>query len=165
MSFISCLVFMSTVNYRYNIPIYSETCCNNLYIYPYVSVKISLIAHWNISSLPFLLINHKMGSVYWVEDTEEVYINPNNREMSALGAFYLLWSVWWICYYMYLMNFINHYSDVIMSAMMFKITGVSIVYSTVCSGVDYGKHQSTASLAFVYVCVCVCVWGGGVTGH
>ena len=30
-----------------------------------------------------------------------------------------------------------------------KITGVSIVYSTVCSGADQRKNQSSASLAFV----------------
>ena len=43
-----------------------------------------------------------------------------------------------------------HYSDVIMSAVASQITGVLIVYSTVCSGVDQRKHQSSASLS---------VWG------
>ena len=42
-----------------------------------------------------------------------------------------------------------HYSDVITGAMASQITGASIVYSTVCSGVDQRKHQSSASLAFV----------------
>ena len=42
-----------------------------------------------------------------------------------------------------------HYSDVIMSAMASKITGVSTVCSTICSGADQRKHQSSASLAFV----------------
>ena len=42
-----------------------------------------------------------------------------------------------------------HYSDVIMSGMASKITGVSIVYSAVCSSADQIKHQSSASLAFV----------------
>ena len=32
-----------------------------------------------------------------------------------------------------------------------QITGVSIVYSAVCSGADQRKHQSSASLAFVWV--------------
>ena len=41
-----------------------------------------------------------------------------------------------------------HYNDVIMSAMASQITGVLIVYSTVCLGVDQRKHQSSASLAF-----------------
>ena len=41
------------------------------------------------------------------------------------------------------------YSDVIMSAMASSVTGVSIVYSTICSGTDQRKYQSSASLAFV----------------
>ena len=36
-----------------------------------------------------------------------------------------------------------------MSTMASQITSDSIVYSTVCSGTDQGKHQSSASLAFV----------------
>ena len=43
----------------------------------------------------------------------------------------------------------SHYSDVIMNTMACQITGVSIVNSTVCSGRDQRKHQSSASLAFV----------------
>ena len=42
-----------------------------------------------------------------------------------------------------------YYSDVIMSAMASQITGVSIIYSTVYSGADQRKHQSSAPLAFV----------------
>ena len=38
-----------------------------------------------------------------------------------------------------------------MSAMASQITGTSIVYSTVCSGKDQRKHQSSASLVFVPV--------------
>ena len=44
---------------------------------------------------------------------------------------------------------ICHYSDVIMSIIASQITGVSIVYSTVCSSADQRKHQSPASLALV----------------
>ena len=44
---------------------------------------------------------------------------------------------------------IYNYNDVIMSAIASKITSVSIVYSTICSGADRRKHQSSASLAFV----------------
>ena len=43
----------------------------------------------------------------------------------------------------------RHYSDVIMSAMTCQITSVSIVFSTVCSGADRRKHQSSTSLAIV----------------
>ena len=42
-----------------------------------------------------------------------------------------------------------HYSDVMMNTMESEITGVSIVYATVCSDVDQRKHASSASLAFM----------------
>ena len=42
-----------------------------------------------------------------------------------------------------------HYNDVIMSTMTSQITSLVIVYSTVYSGADERKHQSSASLAFV----------------
>ena len=43
----------------------------------------------------------------------------------------------------------KHYSDVIMGAMASQITSLTIVYSTVYSGTDQRKHQSSASLALV----------------
>ena len=43
----------------------------------------------------------------------------------------------------------NHYIDVIMRAVAPQITSVFIAYSTVCSGVDQRKHQSSASPTFV----------------
>ena len=43
----------------------------------------------------------------------------------------------------------NHYNDVIMSTMASQITSASIVCSTIYSGADQRKHQSSASLAFV----------------
>ena len=42
-----------------------------------------------------------------------------------------------------------HYSDVIMSAIASQITSLAIFYSTVQSGADERKHQSSASLASV----------------
>ena len=42
-----------------------------------------------------------------------------------------------------------HYTDVIMGAITSQITSLAIVYSTVYSGADQRKHQSSASLAFV----------------
>ena len=44
-----------------------------------------------------------------------------------------------------------HYTDVIMSAMASQITSLMIGCSTVYSGVDPRKHQSSASLSFVRV--------------
>ena len=46
-------------------------------------------------------------------------------------------------------NTTSQYSDVIMGAMASQITSLTIVYSTVYSGADQRKHQSSASLAFV----------------
>ena len=63
---------------------------------------------------------------------------------------------WWvICNrkskdYMYVYElWTNHYNDVIMSARASQITSLTNVYSTVSSGADQRKHQSSASLAFV----------------
>ena len=43
----------------------------------------------------------------------------------------------------------DHYSDVIMGVMASQMTSLTSVYSTVYSGADQRKHQSSASLAFV----------------
>ena len=42
-----------------------------------------------------------------------------------------------------------HYYDVVMGAIASQITSLTIVYSTVYSGADQRKHQSSMSLAFV----------------
>ena len=52
----------------------------------------------------------------------------------------------WKCFWHYQLS---HYSDVIMGAMASQITSLTIVYSTVYSGADQRKHQSSASLSFV----------------
>ena len=43
----------------------------------------------------------------------------------------------------------SHYIDVIMSTIASQINSLTIVYSTVYSGIDHRKHQTSASLAFV----------------
>ena len=43
----------------------------------------------------------------------------------------------------------NHYSGVIMSVVVSLITSLMIVYSTIYSGADQRKHQSSAQQAFV----------------
>ena len=49
--------------------------------------------------------------------------------------------------YIYLYGWI-HYSGGTMGAMASQITSLTLVYSTVYSGADQRKHQSSASLAF-----------------
>ena len=50
---------------------------------------------------------------------------------------------------MYNHTWYTHYVDVTMTALVSQITSLTIVYSTVYSGADQRKHQSSASLAFV----------------
>ena len=52
-------------------------------------------------------------------------------------------------YWLHIRPLLSHYSDVMMSAMASQIFGVSIAYSTVCSGVDQRKYQSSVPLAFL----------------
>ena len=40
---------------------------------------------------------------------------------------------------------LGHYSDAIMNAMASQITGVTITYSTLCSGADQRIHQSSVT--------------------
>ena len=46
---------------------------------------------------------------------------------------------------------LSHYRDIIISMMASQITGILLDQSTVFSGADQRKHQSSASLAFVKV--------------
>ena len=70
---------------------------------------------------------------------------------SKLTVFYFVYNFQWInfTHSQGLHNATIHCSDVIMSSMASKITSLSIVYSTIHSGADQSKHQSSASLAFV----------------
>ena len=65
------------------------------------------------------------------------------------AACLILWPPIWIIGHKIIITNAHHYSDVTMGAIASQSTGVSIVYSTVYSGVDQRKHQSSASLAFV----------------
>ena len=53
-------------------------------------------------------------------------------------------------HHLYVTVYMDHYDDVIMSAIASQITSLTIVYSTVYSDADQRKHQSSVSLAFVW---------------
>ena len=97
----------------------------------------------------------RVGNSFWVE-MEFLHSIPQNKHVVLLW-FDLVWhdhtivlrSIEWLVYPHSPALLHWHYSDDIMNTMASQITSVSIVYSTVCSGVDQGKHQSSASLAFV----------------
>ena len=84
------------------------------------------------------------GLVCW-----RIYASPRINELSVksknLRQGYICYNTILLRYDPYVSK--HHHSDVIMCTMAFQITGVSIVYLTVCSGADQGKHQSSASLA------------------
>ena len=48
-------------------------------------------------------------------------------------------------FYVYIMHLLTHYNDVMMGAMASQIAGVATVWSTVGSGADQRKDQSSAS--------------------
>ena len=72
------------------------------------------------------------------------------------GAIITLSSITWYCIQHYSGDWVyceelgKNDSDVIMGMMASQITSLTIVYSTIYSGVDQRKHQSSASLAFVW---------------
>ena len=91
----------------------------------------------------------------------EIFSNSNNRLVPGLLVQVMAWHWFWPrsvtqcgitkpqCLQPFFMHYFHiHYSDIIMS-MMSQITSLTIVYSTVYSGADRRKHQSSASLAFV----------------
>ena len=61
----------------------------------------------------------------------------------------VLYTFWWG--FLRWIHWRMHYNDAIMNTMACQITSLTIVYSTVYSGADQRKHQSSASLAFVRV--------------
>ena len=70
--------------------------------------------------------------------------------LSQLGGALNLWAGITVVVVIEMIEFCYHYIDVIMTTMTFQITSLTVVYSTVYSGVDQRKHQSSASLAFVW---------------
>ena len=57
----------------------------------------------------------------------------------------VVYKQWCVCGW----RLLYHYSNVIMNTMVSQITSLTSVYSTIYSGADERKHQSSASLAFV----------------
>ena len=87
----------------------------------------------------------KMLSVKWWP-----FVRPQDVTIiqSILRRNPVSWSnVIWITLKLVVIDFSAHYSDFITGTMVSRITSLTIVYSTVYS--DQGKHQSSASLAFV----------------
>ena len=88
-----------------------------------------------------------------------LHVECSNRWATGMGHFVNLWFeslalaiyiglitvIVFPCWQLYSL----HYSDVIMGAIAYQVTSLTIVYSTVYSDADQRKHQSSASLVFV----------------
>ena len=108
-----------------------STSCNWLKIWAALSLQISLCP------VPYLIC-------WW----EIILFSPMSARLSTQALCHIFkWSNGSINL---LSTICNHYSDVIMSTMVFQITSLTIVYSTIYLGADQRKHQSSASLVFVW---------------
>ena len=87
----------------------------------------------------------KYSGLQWTNSTQVFALRFINFNFSILGIDSETFD---ICPWSLVM-LMQHYSDVIMSAMASQITSLPIVYSIVYSGADQRIHQSSASLAFV----------------
>ena len=95
------------------------------------------------------------------------FVTPSSNGQNLLYCFFCLFFLF-VCFFFRILHFnpcsdetgillekmvnamaVSHYNDVIMSAMASQITCLTIVYSTVYSGADQRKHQSSSSLAFM----------------
>ena len=77
--------------------------------------------------------------------------NPYERErLFRMNLIWISHECNWDSYALDMKPIFHHYDDVIMSEIASQITSLTIVYSTVHSGADQSKHQSSASLAFVW---------------
>ena len=94
-----------------------------------------------------MIINHSYGAL------KSISLNTVNNEYLIFPLRYKQSYVEFILVTRQIFIFVYHqhhqYSDVIMRVIASRITGVSVVCSTVCPGADQRKHQSSASLAFV----------------
>ena len=77
---------------------------------------------------------------YWVIDLSQVLVSSINKFACVPSVLHLL---------AVLQKAKFHYNDVLMSEIASQITSVPTVCSTIYSGADQRKHQSSASLAFV----------------
>ena len=119
-------------------------------MYLYISVQVSTVNYeWNDD---FCACRRPMGHLFFSSfhmSFSLFCVNYSCCILFYMGSMFIYISLYTMdpCnkdYYYY-----YYYNDVVMSVMASQITGVSIVYSTVCSGADQRKHQSSASLALV----------------
>ena len=113
-----------------------------LFVYPMISGIIK-IENAHLHKLMLWYQYLKMNVVIW----KRIKQLSNLIVAFHYTCRWLLWAYWGSEWQQ--LQQIVHYNDVIMSAMASQITSLTIVYSTVYSGEDQRKYQSSVSLAFV----------------
>ena len=82
----------------------------------------------------------------WVPCETELRVTFHNTWEAPQRFFFVRhWIIKWCVHSEYHL----HYSDIILGVMAAQITSLTILYSTVYSGANQRKHQSSVSLAFV----------------
>ena len=113
-------------------------------------LEFGLNFHWSLFlRVKFTMIQHRFRYCFLAEKAPSHYLNqcwPDSLAhiCGSSGRWIkevIIWGAW--------SKAQEYYSDVIMGAIMFQITSLTIVYSTVHSGADQRKHQSSAALAYV----------------
>ena len=135
--------------------------------YLWLDCHLFLTPRWKVQKDPLQSAN-ETRNVYWITEPLRMkwfkYNFAETKYTTLSVQFSLMKPVWiskhqqllipWQRIYQLLLScshekkISNHYNDVIMSAMVAPITSLTIVYSTVNSGADQRKHQSSVSLAF-----------------
>ena len=111
---------------------------------PFLSSRIRTFHHWE--NTPFSRKWVRALIYAWIERGR--FVNPYTTHM--LNCHFQFFACFVCSFFMSsLSSNWRHYGNVIMDAMASQITSLTIVYSTVYSGADQRKHQSSASLAFV----------------
>ena len=124
--------------------------------------------HRRISCLP---VNYSMGNSKNNKNKDKQTKQkckkpkPNQKSIGVKKGGWGWWGLdgWgaegrWRCWYVQILclgkhtvqKSIFHYGDVVIGTLASQITSLTIVYSTVYSGADRSKDQSSASLAFVW---------------
>ena len=118
-----------------------------------------LTVWWQATGVDHALTTHyiKLSNNHSSNLVECTAKDLGQSKSGALKAKYIFLDLKWYCftivdncpsYWFVLLRSQYHYSDVIMDAMASQFTSPTIVYSTVYSGGDQRKYQSSTSLAF-----------------
>ena len=116
--------------------------------YPLFAYSLAVFGHinWFFCSDPPLLSRNIKNTPFWKIICISSWAQGDNFIINHNPHLHVYT---YTCSYYVSKKVFRHYGDVMMGAMASQITSLTIVYSTVYSGADQIKHQSSASLTFV----------------